>query len=237
MRRILLVEDDNRVAAALIPALERHGYAVVRVGTGAEALAAPADVDLVLLDLGLPDLDGLEVCRRLRRGGDVPIIAVTARAEANQRIRGLRSGADDYVVKPYALGELLARIEAVLRRSRRRPAPAACTIGDVVVDLAGRCVSVGGQEVRLTLKEFDLLAMLAQAPGTVISRDDLVMHVWQTTFDGASRTLDVHVATLRAKLDRPGLIETVRGVGYRLATGAGAVALGRPGADLAANDT
>jgi DNA-binding response OmpR family regulator len=223
MRRILLVEDDNRVAAALVPALERHGYAVVRVATGAEALAAPP-VDLVLLDLGLPDLDGLEVCRRLRRGGDVPIIAVTARAEANQRIRGLRSGADDYVVKPYALGELLARIEAVLRRSPRRTTAAAYTVGDVVVDLAGRCVRVGGVEVRLTLKEFDLLAMLARAAGSVVSRDDLVTHVWQTTFDGASRTLDVHVATLRAKLDRPGLIETVRGVGYRLATTSEAVA-------------
>lgn len=227
MRRILLVEDDNRVAAALVPALERHGYTVTRVATGADALAA-GETDLVLLDLGLPDIDGLDVCRRLRRGGDVPIIAVTARAEANQRIRGLRSGADDYVVKPYALGELLARIEAVLRRSSRREAPGAHTVGDVVVDLAARSVSVAGREVRLTLKEFDLLAVLARAPGTVLSRDDLVMAVWQTAFDGASRTLDVHVATLRAKLDRPGLIETVRGVGYRLATCAPAPAVSEP---------
>ena len=224
MRTILLVEDDNRVAAALVPALERHGYRVTRVATGAAALAAAAQdgpheaIDLVLLDLGLPDIDGLEVCRRVRRTSDVPIIAVTARAEEVQRIRGLRSGADDYVVKPFSVGELLARIEAVLRRAPRRAADEpARAVGDVVVDLARRAVLVAGREVRLTLKEFELLAMLARARGCVVSRDDLIAHVWRTTFDGESRTLDVHVATLRAKLERPGLIETVRGVGYRLA--------------------
>jgi DNA-binding response OmpR family regulator len=217
MRRILLVEDDNRVAAALVPALERHGYAVTRVGNGAAALAA-GDFDLVLLDLGLPDIDGLEVCRRMRRATDMPIIAVTARAEETQRIRGLRCGADDYVVKPYSVGELLARIEAVLRRTRRRPqTEPARILGDVVVDLTQRTVTVAGSEVRLTLKEFEVLAMLARSPGAVVTRDDLLAEVWQTTFDGESRTLDVHVATLRSKLERPGLVETVRGVGYRLA--------------------
>jgi DNA-binding response OmpR family regulator len=217
VRRILLVEDDNRVAAALVPALERHGYKVSRVATGAAALAA-ADVDLVLLDLGLPDIDGLEVCRRMRRAGDVPIIAVTARAEEVQRIRGLRCGADDYVVKPFSVGELLARIEAVLRRTTRRPVgEPQQQVADVVIDLARRSVHVGDREVRLTLKEFELLALLARSPGTVVARDDIIAHVWQTTFDGESRTLDVHVATLRSKLERPGLIETVRGVGYRLA--------------------
>jgi len=193
---------------------------VRRAATGAQALAADP-VDLVLLDLGLPDIDGLDVCRRLRAIDDVPIIAVTARGEQHERVRGLHTGVDDYVVKPYALVELLARMEAVLRRSvgRRRPDQAGVvTVGDLTVDLARRTVEVAGQPVPLTRKEFELLAMLAREPGAVVPRDRIVVEVWQTTFEGSSRTLDVHVATLRSKLGRPGLVETVRGVGYRLAT-------------------
>jgi DNA-binding response OmpR family regulator len=220
--RVLLVEDDDRVARALASALRGRGFHVVRASTGAEALA-PHEVDLVLLDLGLPDMDGVDVCRRLRRASGVPVIAVTARGEEPERVRGLRSGADDYVVKPFGLEELLARIEAVLRRAYGTAAPAARTTGAAVVEVADlrldadrRTVTVAGEPVALTRKEFDVLAVLAREPGTVVPRERLVEEVWQTTWAGTSRSLDVHVATLRRKLGRPALVETVRGVGYRL---------------------
>jgi len=223
--RVLLVEDDDRVAAALTDVLRRHGVLVQRVSSGREALA-PHAVDLVLLDLGLPDMDGLAVCRALRRVVDVPIIAVTARAEEHERIAGLRAGADDYVVKPYSSAELLARMEAVLRRSHRgaatvpRPVdpvtPPVLRLGSLEVDLAARRATVSGAELRLSRKEFDLLAVLAGAHGAVCSRETLLDRVWGATLFGSTRTLDVHVATLRAKLGDPELVETVRGVGYRM---------------------
>jgi DNA-binding response OmpR family regulator len=213
--RVLLVEDDVRVADALATALRRQGYDVHRAATATSALAAPT-VDLVLLDLGLPDGDGVGVCRELRKRGDVPIIVVTARGAERDRVVGLRSGADDYVVKPFSMAELAARIDAVLRRARPRPAPE-LRLDSLRIDLARHEVSRAGERVALTRKEFELLAALAREAGAVVSRDRLLVEVWRTTWPGAGRTLDVHMATLRAKLGDAGLIETVRGVGYRLA--------------------
>jgi DNA-binding response OmpR family regulator len=217
--RVLLVEDDARVAAALAAALRRRGHEVVHSPTAASALAADP-VDLVLLDLNLPDGDGIEVCRAIRRRDEsVAIIAVTARAEERDRVIGLRTGADDYVVKPYSMAELDARIEAVLRRAvRAAPRPSdVLSAGPVRIDLAARRVTVDYREVALTRKEFEILAVLARTPDVVVSYDRLILAVWQTTFVGR-HTLDVHVGSLRAKLDVPGLVNTVRGVGYRLGT-------------------
>lgn len=219
--RILIVEDDDPFASALRDALAGRGYRTSRAVSGAEALAAiaqPPPFDLVLLDLGLPDADGLAVCARVRRLATVPIIIVTARGDVPSRVQGLRGGADDYIIKPVALDELMARIEAVLRR-----APAAARgdarieLGDLAIDLAARTVHVAGDPVALTPKEFELLAALARAPGAAIDRQRLMLEVWQSDYPGLRRTLDVHVATLRSKLGRPELVETVRGVGYRLA--------------------
>ncbi|MFI7360030.1 response regulator transcription factor [Streptomyces avidinii] len=219
--RILVVEDDNRVAEALAGALRRNGYDVQRAASAAQALAAPP-VDLVLLDLGLPDRDGIEVCRELRARGGVPVIAVTARGSEPDRVRGLRSGADDYVVKPFGTAELLARIEAVLRRSMNhqpRQEPLLTLDDGLAIDLAQRTVTLDGRPVPLTRKEYDILAVLVRAGGAAVSRDRILVEVWQTAYDGMSRTLDVHVATLRGKLGRTGsLVRTVRGFGYRLTT-------------------
>ncbi|MFI7440118.1 response regulator transcription factor [Nonomuraea indica] len=217
--RVLVVEDDTRVAAALAAALCRHGFEVHRAAGAAEALAAPS-VDMILLDLNLPDGDGVDLCRRLRRDGvEVAIIAVTARGEERDRIAGLRAGADDYLVKPFSTAELVARMEAVMRRVRPSP-PRAAQVGDLRVDLAAHTVTRRGEGVVLTRKEFDLLACLARDPGVVVPRERLLIEVWGTAWPGAGRTLDVHMATLRAKLGEPVVIETVRGVGYRLAPGA-----------------
>jgi DNA-binding response OmpR family regulator len=216
--RVLLVEDDMRVAGALETALRRRGYELLRVGTAAEALAAPP-VDLVLLDLSLPDRDGIEVCRELRRRGDVAIIAVTARSQERDRIAGLRSGADDYVVKPFGMAELQARIDAVIRRTARSaPRRETVHIGPVTLDLDARRVTIGEAEISLTRKEFDLLAALARRPGAVVTREQLLADVWQTTWQGNLHTVEVHVASLRGKLGDPALVQTVRGVGYRLRT-------------------
>ncbi|TDC66071.1 response regulator transcription factor [Streptomyces hainanensis] len=225
--RLLLVEDDEHVAAALVAVLSRHGFDVVRARGGEEAITLVRDrtFNVVLLDLGLPDVDGFEVCGRIRRVASVPVIMVTARSDVRSRIHGLNLGADDYVVKPYDTGELLARIHAVSRRrsadeepSGPEPAPdGVLNLGPVTVELATRQVSVDGRQIALTRKEFDLLALLAQRPGVVFRREQIISDVWQTSWEGTGRTLEVHVASLRAKLRRPGLVETVRGVGYRLA--------------------
>jgi len=218
---VLLVEDDDRVAGAVRAALTRQQMTLTRVATGREVLDRLPGVDVVLLDLGLPDVDGLEVCRRVREAGDVPVIVVTARGEVRDRIRGLHSGADDYLVKPYDVGELVARIHTVTRRRRTAdPAGDVTTLADaLVLDRARRVVTDGGSPVALSRKEFAVLALLAAADGAVCSRDRIVAEVWGRTWPGANRTLDVHVATLRTKLGRPDLVTTVRGVGYRLAGG------------------
>jgi DNA-binding response OmpR family regulator len=214
--RVLLVEDDMRVAGALETALRRRGYDLLRVSTAAEALAAPP-VDLVLLDLGLPDRDGIEVCRELRKRGEVAIIAVTARGQERDRIAGLRTGADDYVVKPFGMAELQARIDAVMRRTARSaPRQESVRVGPVTIDLDARRVTVEDAEISLTRKEYDLLAALARRPGGVVTREQLLADVWQTTWQGNPHTVEVHVASLRSKLGDPGLVQTVRGVGYRL---------------------
>ncbi|WP_406012955.1 response regulator transcription factor [Streptomyces sp. NBC_00984] len=224
--RLLLVEDDNHVAAALSAILARHGFRVVHARSGEEALQAllPTDTEpfgVVLLDLGLPDQDGYEVCGKIRKRTSTPVIMVTARADVRSRIHGLNLGADDYVVKPYDTGELLARIHAVSRRNASGedtvPTPvAALRLGHVHIELPTRRVSVDGSEVQLTRKEFDLLALLAQRPGVVFRREQIISEVWRTSWEGTGRTLEVHVASLRSKLRLPTLIETVRGVGYRL---------------------
>jgi DNA-binding response OmpR family regulator len=217
---ILLVEDDDRVAAALRPALHRHGMTTTRLATGREAPDHLADVDVVLLDLGLPDGDGLDVLRELRHRTGTAVITVTARGEERERVLGLRLGADDYVVKPFGTAELLARIEAVLRRTRAARAAEReheITLGPLTLDPAGREARVDGEPVPLTRKEFDLLALLVGRAGTVVSRDLIVDQVWQAHWEAPSRTLDTHIAALRGKLGHALRIETIRGVGYRVA--------------------
>jgi two-component system response regulator RegX3 len=216
--RILLVEDDRSIAGPLADGLAREGFEIVAAATGAEALAAPP-VDLVLLDLGLPDLEGSVVCQRLRAVSDVPIIVVSARGEEIDRVLLLELGADDYVVKPFGLRELVARIRAVSRRARggdrADTPPAAIRVGPLSIDVRTRHVEFAGRPVELTPKEFDLLVHLASDPGAVCSRDRIIRDVWDEHWWGSTKTLDVHVASLRKKLDA-GLIETVRSVGYRL---------------------
>ena len=214
--RVLLVEDDDRVVAALTPALRRAHLTVTRAGTAAEAVEAAPGADLVLLDMGLPDQDGLTVCRRIRERDGVPIIAVTARRDEASVVSALRAGVDDYVTKPYRLAELMARIDAVMRRSGHGVPESIDHVADVRLDLGARRVWAGETEVALTRKEFDLLSTLVDAGGDAVSRESLMESIWDTSWVGASRTLDVHVSALRTKLGRPQLIETVRGIGYRI---------------------
>jgi two-component system response regulator RegX3 len=229
---VLLVEDDETIAAPLQRGLTREGFHVEHHTTGAAALeylrgsAAP---DVVLLDLGLPDVDGFELCRELRGFSDIPIIVVTARGDEVDRVVGLELGADDYVVKPFGLRELAARIRAVVRRGTgHRGATEVCGL---LVDRRTRRVSLDGAPVNLTPKEFDLLALLAQDVGAVCDRQRIVEEVWDPHWFGPTKTLDVHISSLRRKLGDPGWIETIRGVGYRLrsADGAGVAETRRPG--------
>ena len=213
--RVLLVEDDLRLAEPLAVALRRAGFEVSHAPTAAAALDSPTP-DIVLLDLSLPDRDGVEVCRQMRQRDETPIIILTARGDERDRVTGLRAGADDYVIKPFSLAELQARIDAVLRRARPSQG-AVLRTGALQVDLARHAVTLDGQPVALTPKEFCLLATLARNPGIVVSRDRLLLEVWHSSWRGNERTLDVHVNTLRTKLGDPHLVETVRGVGYRLA--------------------
>ena len=212
---ILVVEDEDAIADPLVAGLKREGYDVSRVATGAGALEAfPAD--LVLLDLRLPDIDGFDVCRRLRERSRVPIIVLTARGEEADRVVGLELGADDYVVKPYGLRELIARIRAVTRRAASFDGDGGpLQAGELEVDERARRATLAGRELELTPKEFDLLVALAGDPGAAVSRRRLLEEVWDTTWFGSSKTIDVHVAALRRKLGDPGWIETVRGVGFR----------------------
>jgi two-component system response regulator RegX3 len=212
---ILLVEDEDSIATPLANGLRREGFTVDRAATAEAALAAP-EPDLVLLDLRLPDADGLDVCRRLRERSPVPIIVVTARGEESDRIVGLELGADDYVVKPFGLRELIARIRAVTRRTAPHARHATLRIRGLEIDERARRTVLDGRMLELTPKEFDLLAALARDPGAALSRRRLLEEVWQTTWYGSAKTIDVHVAALRRKLGDPGWIETVRGVGFRL---------------------
>jgi DNA-binding response OmpR family regulator len=216
--RVLLVEDDESIASPLVRGLEREGFSVDHRDRGSEALRSLSKAtDVVLLDLGLPDIDGFELCRELRARYDVPIIVVTARGDEIDRVVGLELGADDYVVKPFGLRELVARIRAVTRRAtmRSESLPDRLEPG-LVVDRRTRRVLLDGVEVSLTPKEFDLLALLAEDPGAVCSRQDIIDQVWDPHWYGPTKTLDVHIGSLRRKLGDPRWIETVRGVGYRL---------------------
>ncbi|MFG2002896.1 response regulator transcription factor [Spirillospora sp. NPDC048911] len=220
--RVLLVEDDDRLADALGTALAERGHRVDRVTRADDGLRLKDGADFVLLDLGLPDMDGLDMLRRLRRVSAVPVIVLTARTEERTVLQGLRAGADDYLTKPFRIMELLARMDAVARRLPRggpgaQPAPAAAVaVGDVLIDLRARTVDVDGTAVTLTRREFDVLALLAREPGVVRSREEILDAVWGDAFLAASRSLDVHIRGIRAKTGRPGLVRTLRGAGYRL---------------------
>jgi two-component system, OmpR family, response regulator RegX3 len=215
--RLLLVEDDPTIAEPLVEGLEYEGFRVRWVRTGQAALADP-EADLVLLDLGLPDVDGREVCRALTARLATPVIVVTARGDEFDRVLLLEIGADDYVVKPFGFRELVARIRAVLRRGTRVPAAddGPRELAALRIDRRGRHVRLGGRALELTTKEFDLLAFLAEEPGTVRRREEILSRVWDANWWGSTKTLDVHVASLRKKLGDPRWIATLRGVGYRL---------------------
>jgi two-component system, OmpR family, response regulator RegX3 len=218
--RLLLVEDDVSISEPLADGLRREGFEVEVAATGAQALDAPP-VDLVLLDLGLPDLEGRVVCQQLRAVSGVPIIVVTARSDEIDRVVLLELGADDYVVKPFGFRELVARIRAVLRRTSTLPtqSPASSLdVGALSIDLRARTVTFDSEQVALTPKEFDLLICLASDAGAVKTREQLMREVWDEHWWGSTKTLDVHVASLRRKLSAD-VIETVRSVGYRYVDG------------------
>ena len=225
-RTVLLVEDEESITEPLAEALSREGFEPVIAGTAAAALelAASRSPDLVLLDLMLPDGSGLDVCRELRSRSSVPIIMVTARGEEMDRVVGLEVGADDYVVKPFSAREVVARIRAVLRRTAAAPpGPPAETIelGGLRVDAARRTATLADEPLELSRKEFDLLRLLVESAGTVVTRERLIDEVWDTNWFGSTKTLDVHVSGLRKKLgddpNAPRYIHTVRGVGFRFA--------------------
>jgi two-component system OmpR family response regulator len=213
---VLLVEDEENLASLVTAYLEREGFGVVLVGSGSEALSAleRETVRLVILDLTLPDMDGLEVCRQIRSRSSVPVVMLTARDDEVDRLAGLEVGADDYIGKPFSPKELVARMKAVLRRSGPQ-VEEELVLGDVVVRPSAREVSVAGEPLELRAKEFDLLAYLITNRGAVLSRDRLLERVWGLDYSGGTRTVDVHVAQLRRKLGRPKLIRTIRGVGYK----------------------
>lgn len=222
--RILLIEDDPGIAEPLVDGLTAKGFVVDWVPRGEDALGgANTTADVVLLDLTLPGLDGVAVCRELRAAAPLlPIIVITARGEEDDRVAGLDAGADDYLVKPFGFRELVARIQAVNRRLEAAMGltpQAVQELGRLVLDRRTRRVLVDGQEVALTPKEFDLLAALAEDPGAVISRQAVFDEVWDPHWYGPTKTLDVHVASLRRKLSHPEWIETIRGVGLRLTAG------------------
>lgn len=212
---VLVIEDDEAISRQLERGLVRAGYRVSRAVDGRHALsAAPAEV--ILLDLGLPDMDGLELCRRLRARSAAAIIAVTARSEQATRVATLDAGADDYLVKPFGFAELLARVRAVLRRVNPEES-SGLHHGALTVDSRTRRVSLSGREIPLTPKEFDLLSCLTEDPGRALTRQEILERAWGGHWYGPSKVLDVHVASLRRKLGDPSLIETVYGIGYRLA--------------------
>jgi two-component system OmpR family response regulator len=221
--RLLVVEDSDKLARVLKRGLEKEGYAVDTLGDGRVAQtrlrSRHDEYDLVVLDVMLPGLDGFSICRDLReRGLTVPVLMLTARDTTDDKVTGLDSGADDYLVKPFAFEELLARVRTLLRRPRRA-LPATLTAGDLVLDPVSRTVRRGAVTLELTVKEFALLELLMRHPGEVLSRERILDHVWDDEYDASSNVIDVHLKNLRRKVDGaggPGLLETVRGVGYRL---------------------
>jgi DNA-binding response OmpR family regulator len=220
---ILLVEDDESIASALVRVLDSQGYRVRRLARGANAhVVASDDVDLVILDLGLPDVDGLDVCRKLRAGRpELGILILTARDQELDVVSGLDAGADDYLIKPFRLSELLARVRAHMRR-REATTPGAepemLSGGGLTVDVGARRAWKGGQELELRPKEFDLLALIVGAAGRVVTRERIMREVWDTEWTGSTKTLDTHVLSLRNKIGAEA-ITTLRGVGYRFEDG------------------
>ena len=215
---ILIVEDDRNIGNLVRTYLERDGYRVTLVRSGEEGLAEldRQRPDLVVLDVGLPGIDGFEVCRRIRAAGETPVIMLTARDEEVDRVLGLELGADDYVPKPFSPRELVARVRAVLRRTQPKPASDVLSLGGVELRRGAREAAASGAALDLTMKEFDLLACFLEHPGLVLTREQLLAQVWGLEFPGGTRTVDQHVAQLRAKLDGALSIETLRGVGYKL---------------------
>jgi two-component system, OmpR family, response regulator len=223
--RILVVEDEPKLAAVVAKGLESKGYAVDTVGDGQEALTRilvhGGDYDLVVLDLMLPNKSGSEICKEARaQGVTVPILILTARAETEHKVELLLAGADDYMVKPFSFDELLARIQAILRRPSES-LPTVLTAGEIELDPVGHTVRRDGEEVPLTLKEFRLLEYFMRHPNQVINREDFLTHLWDFNYEAFSNVVDVHIKNLRQKLDRkdsPSIFETIRGIGYRLRT-------------------
>jgi DNA-binding response OmpR family regulator len=216
---LLLVEDDDGIGGLVKSYFERQGWQVVWTRSGEDALVELVrhPVRVVLLDVGLPGMDGFEVCRRIRDRSQVPIVMLTARDEETDRVVGLELGADDYVPKPFSPRELAARIKAILRRAEQRGGgDETLAAGAIVLQRGARTVSVDGRAVDLTGREFDLLACLLENEGIVLTRERLLDLVWGLTYPGGTRTVDVHVAQLRRKLELPNAIQTVRGTGYKL---------------------
>jgi DNA-binding response OmpR family regulator len=217
--RVLVVEDDRDIASAVALELEHAGYAarVESDGPGALLAASEWSPHLVVLDLGLPSMDGIEVCRRLRSGSPIPILVLTARGEVDDRIRGLDAGADDYMIKPFSLGELMARVRSTLRRARMRDEGERLELGGFVLDSRARLVNYGREPIELTPREFDLLELFMRHPGQALARETILTEVWGYDFLGGSNVIDVYVRYLRHKLEaagQPRVIQTVRGVGY-----------------------
>ena len=222
--RLLVVEDDVKLARALERGLQREGYAVDLAETGDDALsqATENDYDAVVLDVMLPGRDGFTVCKEMRSSERwAPVLMLTARDQVGDRIRGLDAGADDYLVKPFDFGELLARLRALIRRGPTER-PAILEVGDLQIDPAARIVTRAGRDIELTVREFALLHFLAQRAGSVVSREELLDHVWESADDGSTNVVDVYIGYLRNKLDRPfrkKMIRTVRGIGFMLEAG------------------
>jgi DNA-binding response OmpR family regulator len=218
---ILLIEDEEDIASIVRAYLERDGFRVVWATRGTEGLSELErnDVRLAILDLQLPDTDGFDVCRAIRASSRLPVVMLTARDDEVDRVTGLELGADDYVTKPFSPRELVARVHAVLRRVEPDVDGDVIEAGDVLLDRRSRTAAVAGTTVELTTREFDLVWHLAERPGIVVSRERILERVWGLAFPGGTRTVDVHVGQLRRKLDRPDLIRTVRGAGYKLVSG------------------
>ncbi len=220
--QVLIVEDEHSIAELVRSYLERAGFGVTWVRSGEQALEelSRLPIELVVLDIGLPGIDGFEVCRQIRSRTTVPLLMLTAREDEVDRVAGLEAGADDYVVKPFSPRELVARVKAILRRGSgagRAIGDDVLSAGDVTLTRAARTVEVSGEAVDLTNREFDLLAALLSHPNVVLSRDRLLELVWGGSYPGGTRTVDVHVAQLRRKLGGTDLIQTVHGVGYKVA--------------------
>ena len=223
MATILLIEDDASIRSAITRALGDLGHVVTSCNAGMAGLEAAVDIapDVVLLDLGLPDIDGLQVLAMLRAVSDVPVIIITARDDDADMVKALDGGADDYVVKPFGIGQVEARLRAVLRRSGSAVVEGPLVVGGLMIDALTRQVSLDGQPIDLSRKEFDLLLALAQRPGEVVTKRELLADVWRQTYGGGDRTVDVHLSWLRRKLGEtaadPRYLHSVRGVGVRLA--------------------